>query len=628
MNQYPLYKYVFIVVIILLGFLYALPNLYGEYPALQISAARAAPVDQALEDKIRKALETAKLEAVSIERDDRQVLVRFANPDTQLKANDIVAAELGGEYVAALNLAPATPNWLRALNAKPMYLGLDLRGGVHFLMEVDMQAVVRQAEDRFVADIRSLLRDKKVRYKAVTRREAGGIDVTFADAATQAEGEKVLKEADGFRELEIRKQDAAEPALKLTFKETFVKETRDTALEQNLTTLRNRINELGVAEPIIQKQGENRIVVQLPGVQDTAHAKEILGATATLEFRMVDEEHDAKPFADGKSAPPPGVKLYKDRKGAPYLLKKQLMLTGESIINARSSIDPTNGGPVVSIELDSKGGRIFSNATKDNVGKLMAVVFLENKTETQKQGDQLVKVKKAVEEIINVATIRERLGKSFQISGLDSTQEARNLALYLRAGALAAPIQIIEERTVGPSLGEENIKRGFNSTWAGFAAIAVFMIAYYLVFGLTAVAALAINVVLLIAVLSMMQSTLTLPGMAGIALTIGMAIDANVLINERIREELRNGSPPQAAINAGYERALGTILDTNITTLIAGLALFLFGTGPIRGFAVVLCLGILTSIFSAVMVSRGLVNLYYGSRRKLSSIAIGNTSWK
>jgi preprotein translocase subunit SecD len=628
MNQYSLLKYAFIVLMILLGVIYALPNLYGEYPALQISPTRAAPVDQALEDKVRKVLTEANMVPASIDRDEHQVLARFDSTDVQLKANDTVAAALGGEYVVALNLAPATPAWLRALGAKPMYLGLDLRGGVHFLMEVDMKAVVRQAEERFVADIRSLLRDKKVRYKAVTRREGAGIDVSFGDATTLAEGEKVLKETDGFRELQIAHPEGGEPRLVLTFKETFIRETRQSALEQNLTTLRNRINELGVAEPIIQRQGEDRIVVQLPGVQDTAHAKEILGATATLEFRMVDEEHDVKAVAEGKSTPPPASKLYKDRKGTPYLLKKQLMLTGESIINARSSIDPTNGGPVVSIELDSKGGRIFNNATKDNVGKLMSVVFLENKTETQKQGDQMVKVKKSIEEIINVATIRERLGKSFQISGLDSTQEARNLALFLRAGALAAPIQIIEERTVGPSLGVENIQRGIHSTWAGFAAIAVFMIAYYLVFGVTAVAALAINVVLLVAVLSMIQSTLTLPGMAGIALTIGMAIDANVLINERIREELRNGNSPQASINAGYERALGTILDTNITTLIAGLALFLFGSGPIRGFAVVLCLGILTSIFSAVMVSRGLVNLYYGRKRKLSSIAIGNTSWK
>lgn len=614
MNQYPLWKYALIVVAVVVGTIYALPNLYGEDPALQVSASRSAPIDAALEDKVRNALQGASLEPLSIERDERQVLVRFHDTETQLKANDIVGAALGGDYVAALNLAPTTPGWLRALRAKPMYLGLDLRGGVHFLMEVDMNAVVRQAQERFVSDIRSALRDKKVHYKAVVRADRSGIQVSFADAAARAEGGKVLREGEGFRDLSITEEEApGEFRLRLVIKETAIRDTRKSALEQNLTTLHNRVNELGVAEPLIQRQGEDRIVVQLPGVQDTARAKEILGATATLEFRMVDELHDVRAATEGKV--PPGSKLYKDRRGKPQLLKKQVMLTGEYIVDAKSGLDPTSGGPAVTIDLDSKGARIFSNATKDNVGKPMGVVFIENKAETQRQGDKIVKVQKTVEEVINTATIRERLGKRFQITGLDNTQEARNLALYLRAGALAAPVQIIEERTVGPSLGQENIDQGFRSAVAGFVIVAVFMVIYYKAFGLFADLALALNVVLLVALLSMLQATLTLPGIAGIVLTVGMAVDANVLINERVREELRNGNTIQASIQAGYEKAFATIADSNVTTLIAGIALFLLGTGPVKGFAVTLCLGILTSMFTAIMGSRAVVNLVYGGRR-------------
>jgi preprotein translocase subunit SecD len=624
MNRYPLWKNLLILIVLALGVIYALPNLYGDNPALQVNPVRAASIDAAIEGRIADALKSAGLKPLALERGPRSILVRFDDTERQLKAKEVVTSALGDDYVVALNLASATPAWLRAIGAEPMFLGLDLRGGVHFLMEVDMQAAERMLEERFVSDLRSLLRDNKLRYKTVAREEDGGILVTFRDAEGRSKAEAIIaEEAPDLTSAEVNQ--GPDPALRLKVKPEYVKEQRKLALQQNLTTLRNRVNELGVAEPIIQQQGEGRIVVQLPGVQDTARAKEILGATATLEFRMVHEDGDPQAAAAGKV--PVGAKLYRDRKDRPILLKRQVMLTGDRIVNAASGIDQTEGRPAVFITLDSKGARIFSRATKDNVGRPMAVVFIENKVDTKTVGGKQVKVKRTVEEVINVATIREQLSKRFQITGLDSTEEARNLALLLRAGSLATPISIIEERTIGPSLGQDNIQRGFHSTWVGFAAIAVFMIAYYLTFGVTAVVALGVNVCLLIALLSLLQATLTLPGMAGIALTIGMAIDANVLINERIREELRNGNTPQASISAGYDRAWGTILDTNITTLIAGMALFSFGTGPIRGFAVVLCLGILTSMFSAVMVSRSMVNFIYGGRRKVARIAIGNTTW-
>jgi preprotein translocase subunit SecD len=625
MNQYPLWKNLLILGVILLGALFALPNFYGEDPAIQITPPAKASADPELEKKVRDALSQASLEPSAIEKLDRGLLVRFKDTEAQLKAKDTVSSALSADHVVALNLAPASPDWLKAIGARPMYLGLDLRGGVHFLMQVDMEAATRQADERYVSDLRTFLRGKKVRYKAISPQERGGIRVSFRDKDTRAEGARVIQTE--FRDLLQAEEDLADEfLLRLTVKPESLLETRKFAIQQNLTTLRNRINELGVAEPVIQQQGEDRIVVQLPGVQDSARAKEILGATATLEFRMVDTEHDIQEAVAGRV--PVNSKLYKERTGDPVLLKKQVMLTGDHIIDAASGLEQSSGTPAVFVTLDGEGARIFSQVTKDNIGRPMGTVFIENKTETRIEGGKEVKVKKTVEEVINVATIRDRLGKNFQISGIDSTEEARNLALLLRAGALAAPVEIVEERTVGPSLGADNIQRGFHSTWLGFAAIAVFMIAYYLMFGLTAVIALGVNVLLLVALLSMLQATLTLPGMAGIALTIGMAIDANVLINERIREELRGGNTPHASINAGYELAFGTILDTNITTLIAGAALFLFGTGPIRGFAVVLCLGILTSMFSATMVSRSLVNLVYGGKRKLASIAIGNTKWK
>jgi preprotein translocase subunit SecD len=617
-NHYPLWKYLLVLVIVVVGFIYAVPNLYGEDPAVQVSPTRTTKVDAATQTKVQDQLKQASITYKSVSTDERGLLVRFKTDDAQLKAKDILKDALGNGYVVALNLAPTTPAWLRALSAEPMYLGLDLRGGVHFLMEVDMDAAVKQAEERYTSDLRTLLRDKKLRYITISRTNRG-IELKFRSSAERDQANEIIHEE--FRDLLLNDRDGAgEYYLTASVGEAEQRDTRKLALQQNITTLRNRVNELGVAEPIIQQQGDNRIVVQLPGVQDTARAKEILGATATLEFRLVDETHSVDEAVAGRV--PAGAKLYKQRDGGYALLKNQVMLTGDYIIDAASGIEQDSGGAAVFISLDAKGGGIFSNVTKDNVGKLMAVVFIENKSETKTINGKQEKVRNKVEEVINMATIREQLGKRFQITGLDSTTEARDLALLLRAGALAAPIDIIEERTVGPSLGAENIAKGFNSTMIGFAAIALFMAFYYRMFGVISSVALAVNIILLIAVLSMLQATLTLPGIAGIALTVGMAIDANVLIFERIREELRNGNSPQASIHAGYDRAFDTIVDSNITTLIAGLALFWLGSGPIRGFAVTLCIGIITSMFSAVMVSRAIVNLSYGRRRKLTKLSI------
>ncbi len=618
MNRYPLWKNLLILGLILIGTLYALPNLYGESPALQITPVRAAPLDQALEEKVRKTLADATLSAGSIEREARAMVVRFDATETQLKAHDVVATALGSDYVVALHLASRTPGWLRALGAQPMYLGLDLRGGVHFLMEVDTVAATRMAEERFVSDLRSTLREHKVRYKTVATESRGGILLTLRDAEARKQASDLIGEE--LRDLRIDDEEQpGEAALRLEIKEEYKQETRKLALQQNLTTLRNRVNELGVAEPIILQQGTDRIVVQLPGIQDTARAKEILGATATLEFRMVDETHDARAAKAGKV--PPGAKLYQSREGEPVLLKRQVMLTGEYIIDASSGLEQQSGSPAVFITLDGKGARIFSRTTKDNVGRPMAVVFIENKTETRREGERNVKLRKTVEEVINVATIREQLGKRFQITGLDSTEEARNLALLLRAGALAAPISIVEERTIGPSMGQDNIALGVKASIIGFSLVLLFTAVYYGVFGLVADLALCFNLVLLVALMSLLQATLTLPGIAGIVLSVGMAVDANVLIFERIREELRNRNTPQASINAGYEKAFGTIADSNITTLIAAIVLFSFGSGPVKGFAVTLSLGIVTSMFTAIAGTRAVINLIYGGRR-LSRLAV------
>ncbi len=618
MNRYPLWKNLLIAIVLALGAVYALPNLYGDNPALQVNPVRGAPIDAALEGRIADALKGAGLKPLSIERDPRSILIRFDNTERQLQAKEAVAGALGDAYVVALNLASATPVWLRAIGAEPMFLGLDLRGGVHFLMEVDMQAAGRMVEERFVSDLRSLLRDNKLRYKTAAREDDGSIVVSFRDAEARSKAEDLI--AEEVSDLSSAEEDTgADPALRLRVKPEYAKEQRKLALQQNLNTLRNRVNELGVAEPIVQQQGEGRIVVQLPGVQDTARAKEILGATATLEFRMVHEDGDPEAAAAGKV--PVGAKLYRNRKGEPVLLKRQVMLTGDRIVDAASGIDQTDGQPAVFITLDGKGARIFSRATKDNVGRPMAVVFIENKVDTKTVDGQTVKSKRTVEEVVMVATIREQLSKRFQITGLDSTEEARNLALLLRAGSLAAPIDIVEERTVGPSLGQDNIEMGVRGATVGFVLVLIFAGVYYGVFGVVADLALVFNLILLVALMSLIQATLTLPGIAGIVLSVAMAVDANVLIFERIREELRNRNTPQASINAGYEKAFATIADSNITTLVAGMVLFAFGSGPVKGFAVTLSLGIVTSMFTAIGGTRAVINLLYGGRR-LARLAV------
>ncbi|MFW5453757.1 protein translocase subunit SecD [Thioalkalivibrio sulfidiphilus] len=621
-NQYPLWKYLLIVVVVAVGALYAMPNLYPEDPAVQISNTTTDEVDEATRRQVEAVLAGRGLNPkTGVEYDGQHVLLRFDSTDDQLQAADILrTALMGTQNVVALNLAPATPDWLRALNARPMSLGLDLRGGVHFLMEVDMAAVVTASHERYVGEFRSLLRDERIRYLSV-ERASEGVVVRFRDAAERDQaGDFLRREYRG--DLDFRSDQAGEVFLLIaSLTQDTLTDQRRLALQQNITTLRNRVNELGVAEPIIQQQGEDRIVVQLPGVQDTARAKEILGATATLEFRLVDEEND--PFeAAATGRVPSASRLYRERNGNPVLLRRQVMLTGDYIVDAASGIAQDSGGPAVFINLDAQGARIFSRVTGENIGRLMGTVFIETKTETVEENGEMVRRTTRTEEVINVARIQDQLGRRFQITGLESTREARNLALLLRAGALAAPMTIVEERTVGPSLGRDNIERGFNSVVIGFILVLIFMALYYRVFGLVANVALALNLVLIVSVLSMLQATLTLPGIAGIVLTVGMAVDANVLIFERIREELRNGNSPQAAIASGYDRAFSTIVDANITTLIAALVLFMFGTGPIKGFAITLSIGIVISMFTAILVTRAIINLIYGRRRRIKALAI------
>lgn len=612
MNQYPMWKNLLIIAIIVIGAVFALPNLFEDDPAVQVSASRNAKVDLALMAEVEKALQAQSVSYKRAELDDDRLLVRFADGETQLKAKDVLSTSLADNYIVALNLAPTTPSWLSALGAKPMNLGLDLRGGVHFLMEVDMDAAVGLALNGYASDFRTLLRDEKIRYKNIVI-DSDVVKLGFRTAEDRDQAE--AKMASEYNQLQLEAiDDNGTPSLNATLTKVALRETQTLALQQNIITLRNRINELGVAEPTVQQQGESRIVVQLPGVQDTAQAKKILGATATLEFRLVDFEHDVQDAINGRV--PAGSTLYYHRDGRPYLLNKRVMLTGEHIINAASTLDSQSGSPAVSITLDGKGARAFSNATRDNIGNPMAVVFIESKTETREVNGEMVKIRRQLPEVINVATIRDQLSKKFQITGLDSTTEARDLALLLRAGALAAPIEIVEERTVGPSLGQDNIDQGFASVVIGFAFVLVFMVVWYRVFGGIANLALAANLVLVVALLSMLQATLTLPGIAGIVLTVGMAVDANVLIFERIREELRVGNSPQASIRAGYEKAFSTIADANITTLIAAIVLFGFGTGSIKGFAVTLSLGILTSMFTAIMGTRSLVNVIYGHKTR------------
>jgi preprotein translocase subunit SecD len=614
MNRYSLWKYSLILFLISLGALYALPNIYGKDPALQVSAARSSEISELTEFQVSNALEEAGITYKKMDLGFESLVIRFNNEETQLKAQSVVKESLGRNYVVALNLAPATPAWLANFGAEPMFLGLDLRGGVHFLMEVDMEAAIAKAEDSYMSDLRSQMRENKIRYKTITRNKSGvGLLIRFKDDNERNSAQTLMDKNFPDLDVTIPESSSNEAQLVAIINEQVALDTKKLALQQNITTLRKRVNELGVAEPVIQQQGLERIVVQLPGVQDTAKAKNILGATATLEFRLVDEDHDPQDAVDGRV--PAGSKLYTERSGFPILLDKQVMLTGASIINAASGIDSLNGGPDVTITLDGRGAKRMSHGTRDNVGKRLAVVFIENKIETVEKDGELIQEKVIVEEVINSAVIQEQLGKRFHITGLDSTKEARTLALLLRAGALAAPIYIIEERTVGPSLGQDSIDKGFKSVMIGFVLVLLFMAIYYKVFGLVADVALALNLVLILAMLSILQATLTLPGIAGIVLTVGMAVDANVLIFERIREEIRNGNSPQASIHAGYEKAFSTIADANITTLIAALVLFSFGTGPVKGFAVTLSLGIISSMFTAIMVTRGLVNFIYGGRR-------------
>jgi preprotein translocase subunit SecD len=618
MNRYPLWKYLLIIAITVIGLLYALPNLFPSDPSLQITVGERYKFDGKERENIQAALVDAKIVVKSIDSTKDKLLVRFNNTDDQFASVDPIRAALGKQYVTALTLAPTTPGWLKSLNALPMYLGLDLRGGVHFLMEVDMKTAVDKSLERYRAELGNFLREEDLHYFGVIR-DADSLTIKFKDEVSRGHALKALEreynlnsvnELLNFKEIPNKKG----VALKVTLTETNINDTKRFALKQNITTLRNRVNQLGVSEPIIQQQGLERIVVELPGVQDPTEAKIILGATATLEFRMVDEEND--PYqAQASKRTPVGDKLFFERNGNPILLKRKVMLTGDYITGADAGFDERQN-PSVTIKLDGKGGSIFSRATGKNVQKLMAVVFIEYKTDIKKRADGTISKKTTkTQEVISVARIQERLGKRFQITGLDSTKESNNLAVLLRAGALAAPVYIVEERTIGPSLGADNIEDGRNAVVIGFILVLIFMALYYRVFGLVANLALTLNLVLIVAVLSMLQATLTLPGIAGIVLTVGMAVDANVLIYERIKEELRNGVSPQIAIQSGYEKAFSTIADANITTLIAAIVLYGMGTGPIKGFAITLAIGIVSSMFTAIMGTRAVINLIYGNRR-------------
>jgi len=620
LNQYPAWKYLLLIIVLVVGSIYALPNLYGEDPSLQVSAERGFKVTLVTQESVREILKNNNIKFLSIVLENEKIMVRFDDIEEQLKAKDLVTDTLDRGYVVALNLAPKTPDWLRSIDAAPMYLGLDLRGGVHFLMEVDVDAAVAQSEDRYISEFRSMLRKAKIRYTRMDRNKIkGGINILLKQASDLQKTEDVIKKE--YADLIVSQITNADDTSSLSIKipDTEKTATRKLALKQNITILRKRVNEIGVAEPVIQQQGIDRIVVQLPGVQDPTRAKNILGATATLAFRLVDEAHEVQDALNGKV--PAGSKLFPERGGGHQLLKNRVMLTGDYIIDASSGIDQQSGGPAVYITLDGQGASRFSKVTGKNIKKLMAVVFIENKTTFRKVDGKTIKNTRKIEEVINVARIQDQLSKRFQITGLDSTTEARDLALLLRAGALAAPMSIVEERTIGPSLGKENIDQGFRSVILGFVIVLAFMAFWYKGFGMVANVALAFNLVIIVAVLSMLQATLTLPGIAGIVLTVGMAVDANVLIFERIREEIRNGNSPQASIHSGYAKAFSTIADANITTLIAAVVLFGFGSGPIKGFAITLSIGILTSMFTAIMGTRAIVNLMYGNR-KVDKISI------
>ncbi len=615
MNRYPLWKYLVIAVALVIGVLYALPNLFGESPAVQVSSARSSvKVDQTTVTRVEQALERQGLKASVIQFEGSSVKARFEDTDAQIKARDSIERTLNPDpanpgFVVALNLVPRTPAWLAGIGASPMYLGLDLRGGVHFMLQVDMPSALQRKADVLAGDLRTALREKNVRHGGIQRNGAA-IELRARDEATAQAIENLI--ADQFTDLQVvRAPDGAEFRLSATLKPPAALQVQEQALKQNITTLHNRINELAVSEPVIQQQGADRIVVQLPGVQDTAKAKDILGRTATLEVRLVDESTEGLAAESGSGAVPFGAEKYLERGGRAVIVKREVLLTGENLTDAQAGFDDQQQ-PAVHLTLDSKGARVFRDVTRDNIGKRMAIILFE----------------KGKGEVVTAPVIRSEIGGGrVQISGSMNSVEANDTALLLRAGSLAAPMEIVEERTIGPSLGKENIERGFNSVIVGFLVVTAFMCVYYLLFGVFSSLALGFNLVLLVAILSMLQATLTLPGMAAMALALGMAIDANVLINERVREELRNGSSPQTAINVGYDHAWGTILDSNVTSLIAGIALLIFGSGPVRGFAVVHCIGILTSMFSSVVFSRGLVNLWYGRQKKLKSVSIG-TVWR
>ncbi|SEL50455.1 preprotein translocase subunit SecD [Roseateles sp. YR242] len=619
MNRYPLWKYALLLVALLVGFIYTLPNLFGEAPAVQVSSAKVTvKVDDSVRQRVEQALAQANLKPDFVHLEANSVRARFADPDSQLKAKDIISRTLNGSeteappYVVALNLVSRSPEWLTALHAFPMYLGLDLRGGVHFMMQVDMKAALTKKADSLASDVRTLLRDKNVRHAGIAR-DGNNVVINFRDEATRAQALDVIRgqttevgwtpSGDGS---DLRLTGALTPAAVIA--------VQDAAIKQNITTLHNRVNELGVAEPVIQQQGRDRVIVQLPGVQDTAKAKDIIGRTATLELRMVDETAEGQAALTGNGPVPFGSERYMERRGdsdlTPIIVKRAVIITGDNLNDAQPGFDESHNASV-NLSVDAKGARIMKDVSRENIGKRMAIILFE----------------KGKGEVVTSPVIRGELGNRFSITGSMSTQQASDTALLLRAGSLAAPMEIIEERTIGPSLGKENIDKGIASVTWGFLAVAVFMCFYYMMFGVFSALALGFNLLLLLAVLSLMQATLSLPGIAAIALVLGMAIDANVLINERVREELRAGLAPQQAIHAGYERAWATILDSNVTTLIAGLALLAFGSGPIKGFAVVHCLGIITSMISSVMFSRALVNLWYGRRKRLKGVSIG-TVWK
>ena len=615
MNRYPVWKYAILVVALLVAIIYALPNVFGEAPAVQVSSSRSAiKVDLTTVTRVQDALKAANITPDAVALDGASIKARFSSTDIQIKAKDAIQKALNpegseGVYIVALNLLSRSPAWLTALHASPMYLGLDLRGGVHFMLQVDMQAALTKKAESLAGDLRSLMREKNIRHSGISRNSQT-IEVRFRDTQTLAAAKVLIQ--DQFADLQTRDvPEGIEYKLTASIKPEAVRRIQDQALKQNIVTLHNRINELGVAEPVIAQQGTDRIVVQLPGVQDTAKAKDILGRTATLEMRLVDESAEGRSAENNTGSVPFGSERFLERDGRAVIVKKQVIITGENLTDAQPGFDSQNQQPKVDLTVDAKGGRIMRDTSRENLKKRMAILLFE----------------KGKGEVLTAPVIQGELGNRFQISGSMSVAEASDLALLLRAGSLAAPMEIIEERTIGPTLGAQNIAKGFQSVTYGFAVIVIFMAAYYMLIGVFSGIALAVNLLLLIAILSMLQATLTLPGMAAMALALGMAIDSNVLINERIREELRNGASPQAAIHTGYEKAWATILDSNITTLIAGFALLAFGSGAVRGFAVVHCIGILTSMFSAVFFSRGMVNLWYGRQKKLKSVSIG-TVWK